>query len=95
MPDEQATSAVLAGGADYHSMLRDDAIWVIVELEERGYTAAQIADWLHITPRHVKRLKSSHMAGVMAAYHRAIAERDHLARRVKSLTAALEYERGK
>lgn len=95
MPDEQATSAVLAGGVDYHSMLRDDAIWVIVELDARGCTAAQIADWLHVTPRHVKRLKSSHMAGVMAAYHRAIAERDHLARRVKSLTAALEYERDK
>ena len=95
MPDEQATSAVLAGGVDYHSMLRDDAIWVIVELEERGCTIPQIADWLRITDRQVQRLHSTHIAGVMRAYQRAVMERDHLARRVKSLTSALEYERDK
>lgn len=83
IPDEAVVDAVLDGRKEYADLGREDSRWVVASLTHRGYSVAEIAEWLRCSTRQVKRVRAELVTQVMGAF---AAEREESATHLRRFT---------
>lgn len=83
IPDEAVVDAVLDGRMSYRDLAVEDSRWVVASLSHRGYSVADIAEWLRCSTRQVKRIRAELVTQVMGAF---VAQRQESGNHLRKFT---------